>query len=101
LNSELHSLRFEFGNAGLQRITFQRKLAGPAVVCANFVGACEQMLARFAQQLFACSGPRMQGLEAHALRGELVRVAFVGFVQCIGNPRTFVAQLGHIPFHVP
>ena len=81
-------------------ITFHCELGGPPVVRANFAGACEQMLARFAQQLFACSGPRMQGVEAHALRGELVRVAFVGLVQRIGNPGTFVAQLGQIPFHM-
>src|SRR5262245_15588419 len=94
----LHSLGFELGNAGLQRITFHCEFGGPPVVCANLVSACKQMFARFAQQLFACSGPRMQGVEAHALRGEFVRVAFVGLVQCIGlNSAKFPSTWGNRP----
>ena len=94
------ALGAEFGEPRLQAVALVRQIAGAPVLLAQVLGAGEQVLARFAQQLLARLRARLQRVEAGALAGDFVLVALVGFVERAGQARALDRDLGEVGFHV-
>ena len=80
----------------LQGIALVGDVVGAPVVVADILGLAEQVLARFDQELLGRLRARLQGVEAHALGGELVIVRLVGGVDRIHQPPAFVGRAGEL-----
>ena len=88
----------EIGYAGLQVVALVADLADAAVIFADFLGASQEMFARFAEQVVGGGGARLQRVEAHALAGQFVVVALVALVERADQTGAFVVHFGEIAF---